>query len=367
MKLTRLVLSDLHLGSGSRRGELNPFEDFYHDDRYAELLAHYEKIAGESGEVELILNGDIFDLLKIKVGGIWPTQITGEIAADKLRKCLEGHPRFVRATREFLSKPKRRLTYLPGNHDLEMWFTAPQELFRRYVAPGEAGPRVKFVTSSDTYYLPEGIQIRHGHQLERIHRVDYQRMVQRRNDGSEVLTLPWGTLWILEVMNPAKEERNFVDRIQPLARFMLGALLFDTGFAIRFLWRSSRYFLRHRVFTLRAWRERLKALPRVVREEILSLGTFDEAAVHALRQMRGVHTLIVGHSHGPRYRLLPGGKLLVNTGTWMRMINLDIQYLGQDSGLTYAVIEYDEDGKPQTSLMRWRGTAPETEAVPYAD
>ena len=367
MKLLRLVLSDLHLGTGERRGELNPFEDFRHDERFAELLTHYDRVAGTGTEIELILNGDIFDLVKVKLGGVWPVDITSEIATEKLRRCLEGHPRFVRALRDFLAKPARRITYLPGNHDLEMWFSEPQELFRRYVSPGESAERVHFVTSSDTYYLPEGIQIRHGHQLERIHRVDYQAMTQTRADGTEVLTLPWGTLWILEVMNPAKEERNYVDRIQPLGRFLLAGFLFDTGFVARFLWRSTKYFLRHRVFTLRVWRERLRALPRLVREEIIALGGFDEAAVRVLRKMRGVHTLIVGHSHGPRYKMLPGGKLLVNTGTWMNMINLDIQHLGQDSGLTYALIEYDDEGGPKTSLMRWRGHSAAFEAIPYAD
>ena len=167
--------------------------------------------------------------------------------------------------------------------------------------------------------------------------------------------------------DPAKEERNYVDRIQPLGRFLLAGFLFDTGFVARFLWRSTKYFLRHRVFTLRVWRERLRALPRLVREEIIALGGFDEAAVRVLRKMRGVHTLIVGHSHGPRYKMLPGGKLLVNTGTWMNMINLDIQHLGQDSGLTYALIEYDDEGGPKTSLMRWRGHSAAFEAIPYAD
>ncbi|MFW5920220.1 MAG: metallophosphoesterase [Polyangiales bacterium] len=367
MKLLRLVLSDLHLGTGVRRGELNPFEDFLHDGRYAELLGYYDRLAGDEGEVELILNGDIFDLLKVRVGGVFPTEITDEVATEKVRQCLEGHPVWVRATREFLARPGRRLTFLPGNHDLEMWMKGPQELFRRYVAPGEAGERVRFITASDTYYLPEGIQIRHGHQLERIHRVDYKRMTRRRRDGTEVLTLPWGSLWILEVMNPAKEERSHVDRILPLGRFLLGALLFDTMFALRFLWRTSVYFLKHRVFTVRAWRERLRNLPRMLREEVVALGGFDEQAERALNKMRGVHTLIVGHSHGPRYLQLPNGKVLVNTGTWMKMINLDIRYLGQDSGLTYALIEYTDDGKPHTTLMRWYGQQVACEAVPYAD
>lgn len=367
MKLIRLVLSDLHLGTGLRTGELNPFEDFVQDERFAELLAHYDHLAGGSSELEIILNGDIFDLLKVKIGGVWPTDVTQEIASEKVRQCLEGHPLFVRALREILQKPGRRVTYLPGNHDLDMWMSGPQEIFRRYIAPGAHGEKVRFVTATDTYYLPEGIQIRHGHQLERIHRVDYRKMTRKRRDGTEVLDLPWGSLWILEVMNPAKEERAHVDRIQPLNRFLFGALLFDTGFALRFLWRSTMYFLRRRVFTVRAWRDRLRNLPRMLREDIFTLGSFDEACVRALNKVRGAHTLIVGHSHGPRFKQLRNGKLLVNTGTWMKMINLDIQYLGQDSGLTYALIEYTDEGKPKTTLMRWYGRMVPCENVPYAD
>ncbi|QQR89511.1 MAG: metallophosphoesterase [Myxococcales bacterium] len=368
MKLLRIVLSDLHLGTGIKRGELNPFEDFVHDDRFADLLQYYDEKAGTETEIELILNGDIFDLLRVKIDGKWPLEITEEIATEKLRKCLEGHPRFVRSLREFLAKAKRRVVYLPGNHDLDMWFAAPQELFRRYVAPAD-GPadKLRFITSSDTYYLPEGIQIRHGHQLERIHRVDYQHMTRTDKSGVEILNLPWGSIWILEVMNPAKELRNHIDRVQPFRRFLAAGLLFDTKFALRFLLMSSVHFIRHRVFRIHVWKERIRNFTTILREEIFTIGTYDDAATRVLRQLRGVHTLIVGHSHGPRYLSLPRGKVLVNTGTWMRMINVDLEHLGQNSGLTYALIEYDEEGRPQTSLMRWFGKQPTCETIPYAD
>ncbi|MCS6799840.1 MAG: metallophosphoesterase [Myxococcota bacterium] len=366
MKVVRIVVSDLHLGTGQRRGELNPLEDFVHDERFAEMLAHHDAQAGEA-ELELVLAGDIFDLLKVKIDGTWPTEITAEIAAEKLRRCLEGHPVFVQALRRFVARPRRRITYLPGNHDLDLWFPAAQDVFRRYVAPGPLGERVRFVTSSDTYHLDEGIQIRHGHQLERIHRVDYARMTTRTRDGREILALPWGSLWILEVMNPAKERRSHIDRIQPLRRFLIAALLFDTRFAIGFLWRSMVHFLRRRLFALSAWWRALRNLPRTLSDEIFTLGGFDEAATRELRRLRGVHTLIVGHSHAPRYRALPGGKVLVNTGTWIRMINLDLSHLGQDSGLTYALVEHDGTGPPRTALMRWHGTTPPCEVVPYAD
>src|SRR5262245_36541353 len=118
MKLLRIVVSDLHLGTGVEKGKRNPHEDFYEDDRFAELLAHYDQLAGDQSEIELILNGDIFDLLKVKIDGAWPTEITAEIATEKLRLCLEGHPKFVLCLRSFLNRPHRRLVYLPGNHDL---------------------------------------------------------------------------------------------------------------------------------------------------------------------------------------------------------------------------------------------------------
>ncbi|HEX2676995.1 MAG TPA: metallophosphoesterase, partial [Polyangiales bacterium] len=122
MKLLRIVVSDLHLGTGVEQGKLNPHEDFYEDDRFAELLAHYDAHAGDETEIELVLNGDIFDLLKVKVGGVWPIEITEEVAAEKLRACLDGHPRTIRALKRFVARAGRKLVYLPGNHDLDMCF-----------------------------------------------------------------------------------------------------------------------------------------------------------------------------------------------------------------------------------------------------
>ncbi len=368
-KLLRLIISDLHLATGTRRGEFNPLEGFFYDDEFNELLEHYDAIVPPDCEVELILNGDIFDLLKVKIDGVWPTEITPDIAAEKLRQCLEGHPTFVQALRNFVAKPARRIVYLPGNHDLDIWFNDAQTLFRRYVAPGALGERVRFVTATDTYHLPEGIQIRHGHQFEYIHRVNYENMTTTRKDGTEVLNLPWGSLWILEVLNPAKESRHFVDHIQPFNRFIWASLALDTRFAMKFIWHSTWYWLRTRIFTAKAWRERLLSLPKMLRNEILSLGAggYDQVAARTLQRLRGVHTLIVGHSHLPRYRSLPQGKLLVNTGTWIRMINLDLEHLGQRSGLTYATIEYDDHGKPITTLMRWRRNAKVSAFVHYPD
>jgi predicted phosphodiesterase len=109
------------------------------------------------------------------------------------------------------------------------------------------------------------------------------------------------------------------------------------------------------------------SIPRILREEIFTMGGggYDEAAERYLRRLRGVSALIVGHSHLPRYRVLPSQQLVLNTGTWIKMIHLDLHYLGQDSGLTYALIEHTEDGAPDPKLMRWHGSKGACEAIPY--
>ncbi|MEZ4224909.1 MAG: metallophosphoesterase [Polyangiaceae bacterium] len=365
MKLVRVVLSDLHLGTGRRRGAHNPLEDFHHDDRLAELLDYYSTGKYADFEVEVILNGDIFDLMKVDVDGGWPTEVTEALAIDKLRRCLEGHPRAVAALRGFLERPGKRITYIPGNHDPELLLPAVQDLLRRYVAPGAAAGRLSFVTASEVYSLPEGIQIRHGHQFEAIFRMDYKRLMLSERGRPEVMALPWGTLWCMQVLFPAKRKRPHIDQVVPFRRFLAGAILFDFSFTFAFCVRTALHFLTKRLRNVSGVFGKLRAVPAVLRDEILAISDFDTAAIRTLRRLRGVHTLIVGHSHAPRVRALEGGKLYVNTGSWVRMINLDVQHLGQENGLTYALIEYDAEGKPETNLLRWFGMHREHEPVLY--
>ena len=105
-----IVLSDVHLGTQDAKSK-----------ELAKFLKH-------NHARRLILNGDIFDLLKVKIGGVWPTEITDELATEKLRQCMDGHPKFVNALKEFVAKERRRILemiekhhtqviYVRGNHD----------------------------------------------------------------------------------------------------------------------------------------------------------------------------------------------------------------------------------------------------------
>ena len=54
--------------------------------------------------------------------------------------------------------------------------------------------------------------------------------------------------------------------------------------------------------------------------------------------------LIVGHTHEPIYREYSDGTTFVNTGTWTRMVSLDLSHDMNTTSLTYAKVSiYNKD------------------------
>ncbi len=366
--LIRLVVSDLHAGTGRRRGVFNPLEDFDADDKFTEWLDYYGHEARQGRRIDLVLNGDIFDLLKVPGGGDrqpYTDEITEEIAAEKVRRALDGHPGFVEALSTFLASGETQITYIPGNHDIEFVLPIAQRVFRERIAPGSLAHRVHFIDRTDTYHLPEGIQIRHGHQLEPVHQFDYGRIMSQRRGGPPIIALPWGSLMVLHVLLRAKMERYHVDHIIPQNRFITAALFVDFRFAVRLVAGLAFHFLRTRAFPKEGnVAHRLLEGLRVIRHELAPVGQFDTVARRELMRVRGVHTLVLGHSHEPRYWRIAKDKHYVNTGSWVKMINLNLHHIGQDAGMTYALIEYDDRVRPRTQLMRWFGSYERLRPVP---
>ena len=73
--------------------------------------------------------------------------------------------------------------------------------------------------------------------------------------------------------------------------------------------------------------------------------------------------LIVGHTHNPSFRIYNDGTIFINTGTWTRMVNLDLGKWTNSNVLTYAKIvvkshEYDIqefDKNVEVDLKHWLG------------
>lgn len=65
-----VVLSDIEMGAGGA------WDDFPHCDRLGELLLSYAGPEHANRAVDLVFNGDTFDLLKTNVDGAYPRHIT---------------------------------------------------------------------------------------------------------------------------------------------------------------------------------------------------------------------------------------------------------------------------------------------------
>lgn len=364
-KIKKIVVSDFHIADGVREGELNPWENFYHDSKFAELVRYYSTDYFEDEELELIINGDFFDLLQVRYDGGFPVNITEAIAVAKLKACLDGHPEVVQALRDFVETPHKKITILPGNHDFEIVYPACRRLWTEYVCGVPDDERMVFIIE-DQFYEFDGVQIHHGMQFEGMNRYDWERKFITEGVPEPILRQPFGSIFILEVLNVIKEKRPYVDRVQPFRLYFLGAMLFDPLIALQLALLAIATFWRHRV--LPVLREPTFTLIMHTIRASLDFTAFPnmESKVRKLfRKSPHVHTIIFGHTHLAKVRRFGRNKTYINTGTWTDLISLDISNLGMNRELTYATIEYFEDAPPQTKLRRWHGYRELWQDIPY--
>ncbi|GAB4289534.1 MAG: UDP-2,3-diacylglucosamine diphosphatase [Myxococcota bacterium] len=360
-KRIKIVISDFHIGSGHKKGAVNYYDEFIHDDLFAELLEHYSSGKHENEEVELIINGDFYDLIKVSVDGEFPDRITENIAVKKLKLCLDGHPKVTQALKKFAAKPGKSITYLPGNHDIDLLFPTAAELWKNAVATDESRERIKVVTDRDSLVLEGGIHIHHGHQFEANNAFNYKKpfvtkSITGRTLEKPFLTLPWGTLFLLKVIIPLKPERFYIDHIRPFKNYVRWGLIYDTLFTIKLLSKGIYYFLRTRLNLLTQPSIPLAQGFREMIDSIVFYPSLETFAFRILKRVRGVRTVIMGHDHYPRCRTFGDDKLYINTGTWVKMINLDAPNMGQSQQRPYAKIEYEDDSHPPlVTLLDWRG------------
>ena len=165
----KLVVSDFHLGKGRyfEDGTQNIMEDFIYDREFAEFLNCYWSGEFAEADVELILNGDILNLLQMDTYGVFTHLITERSVVRAVQKIVEGHPEFFQALQRFASTRDHKISYIVGNHDVGMLWSGPRKVFAEAV-----GAAVGF---HDVYYQFDGIYVEHGQQYERFAQIDMQR------------------------------------------------------------------------------------------------------------------------------------------------------------------------------------------------
>ncbi len=350
----KLVVSDFHLGKGPYRedGSVNVFEDFRCDGKFAQFLEYHRSGEHADDEVELILNGDFFNLLSPDLDGRLSDAITEPVAVEKTEAIIRGHPAVFEALRRFAGAPGHGAVFVMGNHDPGFLFAGVREAVSRSV-----GGRHGYVLDS---YDFEGVHIEHGMQREPMNAFNTQRYFVERQ-GELAINLPLGSRYIIEVLNSEKALRPYIDKVAPFRRYFLWALLNDPGIVFRISAKSVD-------FGLRALLKKIphvdEVSPRQILERLVLFTAFPtlEAEAKHLLGRNGYHTVIMGHTHVPVYREYARDKVYVNTGTWNAMTSLDMGSLGRTEVLTYAHIEWVE-GKPRARLREWRGLSRPTEDV----
>ena len=125
MSKIKIVISDLHLTDN-----YSIFEGFgdLQQSALEGLLsaASTNAFADNTDAVELIINGDCFEFLFMepyeKQGITYPAH-----ALAKLERVIDGHRPFFDTLQHFISLKGRQVTFIIGNHDVELAFKDVQE------------------------------------------------------------------------------------------------------------------------------------------------------------------------------------------------------------------------------------------------
>src|SRR5215469_13172584 len=161
MKTLKVVVSDLHVGDG------DPLLDGFGERQQAAWEGLLAAAGGTSGsplgdadDVELIINGDGFDFLMVApygTGGV----MDASLAVEKLRKITAAHHRFFQTLHAFVSQPGRRVTFITGNHDVELWFAEVRAGIMEALGLSPEDQRVSFCPFRSYRPLPD-VYIEHG-------------------------------------------------------------------------------------------------------------------------------------------------------------------------------------------------------------
>ena len=244
----KIVLSDLHLGAGFG-GEGNPLEDFHSDIPFSDLLLELANASEtERKEVELVLAGDTFEFLQVPGATLaepfdpraeYPSDCyasaSSEASRTKIERIIAGHPFFFAALEVFIqaTAPRRTVTIIKGNHDVNLHWEAVQDAIRAaVVATGENADCLVF---EERRIIREGVYIEHGNQYaERISRFpDFEEPHDLDVPGE--LYQPPGSRLVFRFFNEVEQARYWVDGVKPATALIWYALVLDFSLAIRAL------------------------------------------------------------------------------------------------------------------------------------
>jgi len=240
----KIIISDLHLGAGFAPD--NPLEDFVTDDEFAQFMGDIVAESDQAAmDVELIINGDMVEFLQVPAvdvfdpRAVYPPEVyrpsSEEASVRKMSLVIAGHPTLFAAMRGFINPahPRRNITIIKGNHDVNLHWTAVQSRIREAV--GATGDRQGLLTFEERRVTREGIYVEHGNQYtEKVSRFDdFEEPHDHERIGE--LAIPPGSNFVIDFFNDVEREKWWVDAVKPITALIWYGFALDFAFAARVL------------------------------------------------------------------------------------------------------------------------------------
>lgn len=355
-KSIKLYVSDFHMGEGV----LSPHEDFkYHPpgipmedttqdfvlDKYFDDFVNWilNNLA-HCPDVQLYLNGDIFDFSSIALSGqsiAFPYEAE---ATAKFKIIMSAHPLFFEALNKFCLAKNTTLKFFKGNHDWELNWPAVQNIIVQRISP-EQPEKVSFLYEE----FDKGTYCRHGENEPSI-KSNYEKPIITCLDLAklpvalkkaglnfairDVLDVPLSYYLIGDLMYHIKPYNYLIGRMHTHGFVWLDSLK-HIG---RQSWYRSRlfpfiaayYFFRTlfgNLLFVRFWHIKMKATLKKILQllwwtatGVLTGTTPRDSAMKVLYSKENVDCTVYSHEHECTFEVIQVNnniKTYINTGTWM--------------------------------------------------
>jgi UDP-2,3-diacylglucosamine pyrophosphatase LpxH len=167
-------ISDIEMG----RGDVT---DDFNDD---ELLTGFLETIASNPKTVLVLNGDIFDFLKMNYKDSYPHYITEEISLWKLGEAFKAHPKVLKTLQAFTKDKTNHIHFIIGNHDADLaWPAVQQKLIDTLDSKNP-------ITFGFKYETPD-IHAEHGHLQDPLFANNINNPIINLK-GKKILNMAWG-------------------------------------------------------------------------------------------------------------------------------------------------------------------------------
>ena len=341
MSEVKIIVGDFHIGRGVvLDGKMNPREDFKSDEIFENFLRYN---LNEYGNFELILNGDMFDI--IKAASDEKGKVTKKAVFEFMEESFSNHKRFFESLKNFILSGGK-IVYIVGNHDQAVASDDLQKFLRERIDP--SGVSLRFVLRE---YVNMGVWIEHGHRYEVLNRTDIHNVWVKDELGEEILNMPWASKFVVDFISKLRDNYPYIDKVRPLKNFLKWGIFFETKFTLKTVYKIIIYWLKNRVY----FDPIRKMSFRVSLRHVSNSLSFDAInnAVDKLMKRQDVDVFILGHTHSTLIQR-KGNKVYANSGTWCDYISLNLHSLGHQSKMPFVFLKNDGN-RWNTSLRFWLG------------